>query len=389
MRFVRREDGLSVSSHSLVKPSHLAWIPEEVEFCFVAAGRIKKVNGSLRGVDNSVIVVTRSDVVFYGPNSEVRWTSPLHVSHAEIKNVNEFILRGSDVDSIEIRLYPPKKIVPRLNEIFEIARDPSKRDRDFDASQESLKQGESEYHRSSASQPSQTLSTIFEQFFGEGDGTTRADEGSPDSEHGRWSEVHVNGKPLDDKWRRIIQDVCVNDWPWLVINPKLTNAILVAFEDRLVIAKKGLIVTGSFTGLRTEIFYFRDITGLKYNASGQQGVLVVLTPSYSGTINFDMRDVQARRNRFSDHDPLAASNTLPLSKSEYEAAHDVISELRKKISDFNSAQPLQTLDDSRRTHGDHSSLLDDLSKLSNLRESGALTEEEYQTLKARILGGNA
>ena len=124
--------------------------------------------------------------------------------------------------------------------------------------------------------------------------------------------------------------------PWLVISTT-GEGVLVAFDDRLVIIEAEDVTSFSAGALDadTAVFRFVDITGIAYNAGVVDGVLEVLTPSWSGATN----------DRFW-HDtgfdadlgePYVLDNSFPLSREAYALAGPHLDELRRRIADAQGA----------------------------------------------------
>lgn len=161
---------------------------------------------------------------------------------------------------------------------------------------------------------------------------------------------------------------------------------LIAFEDRCLIAKGGVVgsfMAGSLGGGRVTTFYFDQITGIEYNSGLAAGVLEILTPSYQGSANKDYwkgLSSGGKRN-LDDNDPWKMSNTLPLGRAEYQSAKPLIDSLRKMISEFRRGGNSVPASPSRATD-----LSEELLKLSELRDKGILTDEEFTNAKAKLLG---
>jgi hypothetical protein len=201
-----------------------------------------------------------------------------------------------------------------------------------------------------------------------------------------WPSTRVVGGKLSSKASQAILRQCNGDeQPWLILVSSGGAGLLAAFDDRLAIIKTGALTSfmaGSLGGERAATFHFRDVTGIEYNSGFVNGVLEILTPSYSGTANRDFwRGSNSSRNADSN-DPWTLSNCLPLPKSEYNAALPEVSELRSRVSkskevvvNVSAALPTQP------------GLADEIQRLAELRDSGVLTEGEFAEAKRRVLTG--
>lgn len=177
-----------------------------------------------------------------------------------------------------------------------------------------------------------------------------------------------------------------DETPWLIVGGGLGEGCLVAFDDRLAIIKTGAItglMAGAMGGERTTVIHFTDITGIEYNSGIMTGVLEVLTASYEGTKNKDFwRGTGAGRNADSN-DPFVLSNTLPLVKSDYKQGAKAIQQLRDRI---NRAKSRETTVIANVTVPDGAaSGADELKKFADLLAAGAISQDEYDAAKRRIL----
>jgi hypothetical protein len=204
---------------------------------------------------------------------------------------------------------------------------------------------------------------------------------------GGWSNTTVIGNTTRKASEAVLRQCHGAEKPWLILNAAGFSGTLIAFDDRLVIIKTGAmtsLLAGSLGGERSAVFYFSEITGIEYNSGFLNGVLEVLTASYSGTANKDFwRGAGSSRNR-DDNDPFKLSNTLPLGKSEYQAALPQIQELRARVG--RAKQP--TVQVVSAPAAPATDLVSQLERLSELLDKGALSAEEYAAAKARLISGD-
>ena len=199
-----------------------------------------------------------------------------------------------------------------------------------------------------------------------------------------WPNTRLKGK-LSRKASEAIRRQCHGgEEPWLILTSSGGAGTLVAFGDRLAIIKTGALTSlmaGSLGGERSATFHFMDITGFEYNAGFVNGVLEVLTPSYSGTTNKDFwRGTNKSRNSDSTA-PWTLSNCLPLGKIEYNSYLAEITELKSRVS--KAKHTVQVVAPQPPAGG---ALVEQLGKLASLHQSGALSAEEFAVAKARLLG---
>ena len=217
-----------------------------------------------------------------------------------------------------------------------------------------------------------------------------------------WPQTQVVGSRLTGRASEAVLRLCHGDeQPWLILS-SMNAGVLAAWDDRLAIIKTGALTSmmaGSFGGERAATFHYRDVTGIEYNSGLMNGVLEILTPSYSGTANKDFwRGTMQGRNADAN-DPFTLSNTLPLMKADYKLLLPQINELRQRIGGsknptvYVSAPPPASAPPppppSPPPPPPPSSGSDDfvtrLRELADLRDAGVLTEEEFAAAKQRIL----
>jgi hypothetical protein len=175
--------------------------------------------------------------------------------------------------------------------------------------------------------------------------------------------------------------------PWLMVGTGIgLEGVLVAFEDRLAIIKTGLLTSamaGSLGGERTTVIDFTDITGIEYNSGIFNGVLEVLTASYEGSTNKDFWRGKRDPRNSNSNDPHTLSNTLPLNKLDYKKGAAAIQDLRSRIS---KAKRRETSVVANVTVPDGApSRADELKKFAELLAVGAITQDEFDAAKQRIL----
>jgi hypothetical protein len=149
---------------------------------------------------------------------------------------------------------------------------------------------------------------------------------------------------------------------------------LVALQDRLIIIKPG-ITAGALGGARVTTFYYDDITGIEANTGLMMGVIEVNTPAFPGTTTKDYWSQDKDRN------PRFLSNCVPIDRAGAKAYKPYLDQLRNWIREAKQG-----------TRGGQGSapatpsMADELQKLASLKESGVLTEEEFQQAKRRLIG---
>ncbi|GAA2241564.1 hypothetical protein GCM10010413_49970 [Promicromonospora sukumoe] len=196
-----------------------------------------------------------------------------------------------------------------------------------------------------------------------------------------WPHTIMRGQPSRKASEAILRQCHQDEHPWLILTSGNAGT-LVAFEDRLAIIKTGGMtgfMAGTLGGERSATFHYVDITGIEYNSGFVTGVLEVLTPSYQGTANKDYWRGSNRSRNSDSNDPWTLSNTLPLSKFEFNSYLTDIDELRRRIG---SAKQVRV----QLAPPTPAGLTEQLASLAQLHRSGALTDEEFTAAKTRLLG---
>lgn len=188
--------------------------------------------------------------------------------------------------------------------------------------------------------------------------------------------IELLGDLPNAKTIRAIYEHCdAGQLPIFVLSSGGGAGVLAAWADRLMIIKTGGLTSfmaGATGGGRLSTFYYRDINAIEYNSGFVNGVLEILTPSYTGSQTNDFWS--AGKN-----DPWTLSNCLPIVKPQYEVFTPKIQQLRKWVSEAKN-QPV--IVQSQQTA---SGLADELKKLVELHAAGILTDEDLAAAKAKLL----
>jgi hypothetical protein len=148
---------------------------------------------------------------------------------------------------------------------------------------------------------------------------------------------------------------------------------IVALQERLLVIKPGWEAAATF-GARVTSFYYQDITGIEVNTGLLMGVIEINTPAYQGTATKDYW------SSITDKDPHRLSNCIPIAKTHLAEYKPYIAELERLVREAKEGSRTPT---SPASGG--GGILADLERLAELHTSGALTEEEFQQAKRKIL----
>lgn len=207
------------------------------------------------------------------------------------------------------------------------------------------------------------------------------------TDEGRLDATDVHGPSLKGEPRRILLErMDGGEVPWFVLNAG-NAGVLACFQDCLMIVKAGGMagwMAGSMGGGRTATIYYREITGIEYNAGMAMGVLEIATASYQASKNKDYwRGSHRSRNANAD-DPWTLSNTLPLTKITYSQCAAQFNELRRRVSESKHAV-VYAPDARAGATAPVPTAAQELSELSALHAQGILTDAEFAMVKAAVI----
>ncbi len=171
--------------------------------------------------------------------------------------------------------------------------------------------------------------------------------------------------------------------PWLVVAAG-TDGALAAYEDELIIAKVGAMtgfMSSATGGGRVTHFPYRQIVAIEYNGGFTAGVLEILTASYDGGMNKDHWGFKDRNS--SAGDPRQQNNTLPILKSTYKELTPDLNNIRQLIE---RSHEVKISADSIAAAPAQPDVIAQIQKLAELKDSGVLSLEEFETAKQKLLG---
>jgi Short C-terminal domain len=200
-----------------------------------------------------------------------------------------------------------------------------------------------------------------------------------------WPNSTVKGRLSRKASEAILRQCHGDEQPWLILTSSGGAGTLVAFDDRLAIIKTGgmtSFMAGSLGGERSATFHFSDITGIEFNSGFMNGVLEILTASYSGTANKDFWRGSNKSRNADSNDPWTLSNCMPLLKAEYNSYLVEINDLKSRVS---RAKQVNSQVVAPQAAPATDGLVEQLQKLAGLRDSGVLSDDEFAAAKARLL----
>ena len=199
-----------------------------------------------------------------------------------------------------------------------------------------------------------------------------------DSATPRQSEAAVVGgaEILSDRLQGLAaQEIRPGEQVLLVLKGKGSHA-LVALERRLLVLKAGF-----GAGLRQRrvatSFDYRDIIDLEVERGS------ALTVIWVSSTAFRPLEKEVWQAHDPSRDPFRAANAVPIPTSEPDPCEPFVDWLRQTIA---AAENGERASDQERDETERvASLVLSLERLTALRDSGALTEEQFDRAKGRLL----
>ncbi len=151
------------------------------------------------------------------------------------------------------------------------------------------------------------------------------------------------------------------------------NQVIVALQDRVLVVKHGYMAGATFGGKVTS-FDYKDITGVEIQSGMFTAVIEISSPSYQGTravSHFAARKVNT---------PHYLENCIPLGPRDLDRQKPEIDTLRAKIR---AAKQEQATPSPNAASG--IGIAAELERLLALKDSGVLTDEEFERAKERLL----
>jgi hypothetical protein len=152
-----------------------------------------------------------------------------------------------------------------------------------------------------------------------------------------------------------------------------SNQAVIGTDRRVFIYKKGFMAGATF-GSELTSWDYRNLAGIQIHTGMMSGAVVVQAPGQSG--------VRPNIWKNTDSDPYKAPNAIPINRP-WDQAKAGVARLRQLIDLAHppARAPATSAD------GPATSVADELRKLADLRDSGALSEDEFSALKAKLLAG--
>lgn len=152
------------------------------------------------------------------------------------------------------------------------------------------------------------------------------------------------------------------------------NGMILLYEDSLAISKKtfGGFVSqgGAVSGERR--FFFQDIASIEYKKPGWTNGYIKIITAGSVETNAKVGLFKTSSNSMKDQNTLVL---MALTKSKANKIDDFYNMIMARMLNAKTA----------KSAAPQVSKMDELKKLSELRDSGVLSEKEFQKEKAKIL----
>lgn len=151
----------------------------------------------------------------------------------------------------------------------------------------------------------------------------------------------------------------------LVIHGASHQAII-ATDRRALVFKKGFMAGASF-GTELTTWTYRHLVGVQIHTGMRSGAVVLQGPGQSGT--------RTSAWKYDESDPYLAPNAIPIDPP-FDGAQRRVAELGRIIDEAQGEGASAPTAES---------IADELRKLADLRAEGALTDQEFADLKAKLL----
>lgn len=154
---------------------------------------------------------------------------------------------------------------------------------------------------------------------------------------------------------------------------KATNGTVIAYDDRVVISRKGLAAFAAQGIKGDKTIFYSDLASVEFKKPGWTNGYMQFV--YAGTVNTSAKVGVLGTSMKS----LKDENTVILrafNKKVPQQSEELYNLLLKKIQEYKAS--------SSRT--DSRSSTDELEKLAALKEKGVITEEEFAAKKKQLLG---
>jgi len=167
----------------------------------------------------------------------------------------------------------------------------------------------------------------------------------------------------------------------MITKVKGQNGVLIVYDDRIVISRAtlgGFVSQGGSSGDRT--YRYEDIQGIEFKKPSlmSNGYLKVLVPGSVET-NAKVGVFSSSMDSMKDQNTVVFRAFSSSFANECERAYAYIMDKISKAKAAKNTPVVQSAPVSK---------MDELKKLAELRDSGVLTDEEFQTEKRRLLSGN-
>lgn len=154
------------------------------------------------------------------------------------------------------------------------------------------------------------------------------------------------------------------------------NQSLIALDERLLIAKTGFMA-GATGGGRKTTFDYMDITNVEVNTGWANAVIEVLTAAYAGGTQKDFWSVGK------NDDPFKASNAIPIDKAKLTEVQPYLDDLNEWIRSAKRGR--NEIPTASPSAAPQQGVAEQIRELHDLMQAGALTQQEFEAAKAKLL----
>lgn len=176
-------------------------------------------------------------------------------------------------------------------------------------------------------------------------------------------------KGLHRKAIEAVERTLAPDEPVRLVIHGASDQAIIATDRRALVFKKGFMAGASF-GSELTSWAYRNLVGVQIHTGMLSGAVVLQGPGQGGT--------RTSAWKAGESDPYQAPNAIPLDRP-FDGARKRVGALGRLIDEAHRAE--QPLPASPALE----SVADELRKLADLRSDGVLSEQEFASLKAKLL----
>lgn len=189
---------------------------------------------------------------------------------------------------------------------------------------------------------------------------------------------------LPAKTRQLVEQVLRPNESVHVVFVGAGGQAIVAADDRMLVAKSGFLAGATF-GSKTLDFPYDQVTGIELHVGAMTGYLQIVSPSFQGNLP------QSYWTRDKGHDPWKLPNCIPVGRSAATTFQPSLALVRERLAkgywtDGIGTQPAPPTSEPTPAENGGFDIAGQIKELAALHEAGALSEDEFERAKQKLLG---